>query len=435
MIPVFLLATGFIILRYTNKEKDKSESFYQLQKRKAVNSNNKEWMAMYKQAEAHLDKLRLEPKNNKSKLALATIFINEARAWGNHAYYDAAATHYIDEILATEPKNFEASVMKSLVLLSQHRFEEASAQAEATRQINPYNSFVYGVLVDANVELGNYTKAIEYADQMTSIRPDLRSYSRIAYLREIHGDNPGAIEAMKMAATAGIAGDEATAWARVQLAHLYENTGQFAQALQQYDITLADRPDYAYAIGGKGNLMLNDNKPDEAIVLFKQADGFVEDVMFKEGLAKAYRLKGDEEKATKLNKAAIKAINDHQHFASTDEKSHYHAGMELAYAFLADNNLKEAMNAAEVEYKRRPANIDVNECMAWVLYKNKKPAEALSFINNALSTNSQNPRLLCRAAVIYNANNLTEKAITLKSTALAAKPLLDSELITACNRF
>ncbi len=43
-------------------------------------------------------------------------------------------------------------------------------------------------------------------NRMVSIRPDIRSYSRISYLREIHGDIPGAIEAMELAVEAGAPG-------------------------------------------------------------------------------------------------------------------------------------------------------------------------------------------------------------------------------------
>jgi len=78
--------------------------------------------------------------------------------------------------------------------------------------------------------MGNYDTAVDKADKMVSIRPDLRSYSRISYLREIHGDNTGAIDAMKLAVDAGAAGDEATEWARIQLAKLYEHTGQLKYA-------------------------------------------------------------------------------------------------------------------------------------------------------------------------------------------------------------
>ena len=87
---------------------------------------------------------------------------------------------------------------------------------------------------------------------MISIRPDIRSYSRIAYLREIHGDIPGAIEAMKMAVDAGAPGDENTEWCRVQLGKLYEKTGKIKEAEMHYAIALNNRQNYPYALGRSG---------------------------------------------------------------------------------------------------------------------------------------------------------------------------------------
>ena len=113
-----------------------------------------------------------------------------------------------------EPNNFEALTFKALIHLSQHHFTEGLEVAERAKKINPYNAFIHGILVDANVELGNYTAAVAAADKMISIRPDLRSYSRISYLREIHGDYKGAIEAMQLAVDAGVPGEEGTEWAR-----------------------------------------------------------------------------------------------------------------------------------------------------------------------------------------------------------------------------
>ena len=428
MIPVFLLATGFIILRYTNQKDADSKKLYQLQKRKAESSNDKQWMQLYKQAEAHLDKLRISPADTKSKLALASLFIEESRAYGNHAYYDEASLHFVNDVLQTEPKNFEASVLKSVLLLSQHRFEEAKAEAEKTKQLNPYNAYVYGILADANVELGNYTSAIENADQMVSIRPDIRSYSRVAYLREIHGDYPGAIDAMRMAVSAGAPGNEATAWARVQLAHLYENTGKVQEAAIQYSLALEERPGYAYALAGTGRLLLHENKPDEAIKYFLQADAQVEDVAFAEGLAEAYSQKGDKKEVGDLNNEIIKAINNHQHSASKEDKGHFHAGMELAYAYTSIGNYEEALTNAMTEHKRRPQNIDVNECVAWVYYKKGEAAKALPFIETALATKSVLPRLLARAALIYNQNNQKDKAANLLAAALSKNPVMENDL-------
>ena len=428
MAPLFLLVTGFIILRYTNQEANAANKVYQLQKRKAESSNDKEWMRLYKQAEAHLDKLRATPADTKSKLALAALFIEESRAFGNHAYYDEAALHYVNDVLQTEPKNFEASVLKSVLLLSQHRFEEARAEAEKTKQLNPYNAYVYGILTDANVELGNYTVAIENADKMVSIRPDIRSYSRVAYLREIYGDYQGAIEAMKMAVSAGVPGDEATVWTRVQLARLYENTGQIPEARMQYSIALEERPGYAYALAGMARLLLHENKVDEGIQYFLQANEKVDDVTFSQGLAEAFSRKGDKKRVGDLNNDIIKAINNHQHITSKENNGHYHAGMELAYAYIAIGNYEDALSNAMAEHKRRPQNIDVNECVAWVLYKKGEAAKALPFIETALSTHSVQPRLLCRAAMIYNQNNQKEKAASMLSAALSKNAVMDQEL-------
>ena len=54
-----------------------------------------------------------------------------------------------------------------------------------------------------------------------------------------------------------------------------------------------------------------------------------------------------------------------------------------------------------LEYDRRPDNIDVNECVAWVYYSKGDYEKALPYIKAALKTNCKNPTLLCRAGLIY----------------------------------
>lgn len=101
-----------------------------------------------------------------------------------------------------------------------HQFEDALTAANAAYAISNHNAQLLGALVDANVELGNYAKAVEYCDMMMQLRPDIRSYSRVSYLRQIYGDNAGAIDAMKMAVESGLPGAESTEWARVILGDL-----------------------------------------------------------------------------------------------------------------------------------------------------------------------------------------------------------------------
>ena len=130
-------------------------------------------------------------------------YIQEARITGDHAYYDAAALELLDDVIANEPQNFDALCCKATVLLSQHHFSEALKVAKTALPINPNNAFIYGLMCDSYVELGQYKQAVKMADKMINIRPDIRSYSRVSYLREIHGDLKGAIIASKLAVDAG----------------------------------------------------------------------------------------------------------------------------------------------------------------------------------------------------------------------------------------
>ncbi len=106
--------------------------------------------------------------------------------------------------------------------------------------------------------MGHYDSAVANADRMVSMRPDIRSYSRISYLREIYGDYHGAIEAMKMAVDAGGPGDETTEWSGPKLGRLYEATGDLKSAEMYYTIALDERPGYAFALAGLARVAIGD---------------------------------------------------------------------------------------------------------------------------------------------------------------------------------
>jgi tetratricopeptide (TPR) repeat protein len=331
-------------------------------------------------------------------------------------------------VLARTPDDFEALTLKALVYLSQHHFAEAITIAEKAQKVGPYNAFVYGLLVDGHVEMGNYEAAVQNAEEMISLRPDIRSYSRVAYLREIHGDNAGAIEAMISAVKAGGGGDEPTSWARVQLAKLYENTGELKHAEMHYTIALDQRPDYAYAIAGLGHLAEANKEYDKAIQLYQRADSLLLDYSFKEKLAALYDRKGDTKKANALMKEVIKGMTEHAEMGEKEDDIGHYADRELAYAHVQVKDYKKALKHALAEYRRRPKNIEVNETVAWVHYKRNEYAKALPFLETALRTNCKHPALLVRAGLIYAKNGQQEKAKAVLQEALMTEPAIDLQL-------
>jgi tetratricopeptide (TPR) repeat protein len=416
---------SFTIIRYKTRQHDE---VYELKDRTGPAAQSPEWKTVRTAATQLQNEVMLKPGDVKSRLALAALFIQEARVTGDHMYYDRAAMKYVNDVLKMDTANFEALLYQSLIYLSQHHFAEGLATAQRAQRINPYNAFIYGILVDAHVELGNYTQAVENSDKMVSIRPDIRSYSRISYLREIHGDYPGAIEAMKMAVEAGVPGTEPTEWARIQLAHLYENTGDMNSAEMHYTLALEQRPGYAYALAGMGRMAMAKKEYDKAIRYYEQADTTLQDYAFKEVLVDLYRHAKQNQKAEVLAQSMIEGMSNDAQSGVQDESIGHYADRELAYACLQVNNYAKALEHALAEYNRRPLNIDVNETVAWACYHLKEYNRALPYIKEAMKTNSRNPVLLCRAGLIYAQAGERARAKTLLQEGLKNKPNIDVDL-------
>lgn len=346
-----------------------------------------------KEKVAELTKKIAEKEDVKARLQIAAIYMSEARITGEHPYYYPAILKILDGVLALDSKNFEAMVYKASVKMSQHQFAEAKEIAEKARAINPDNAYVYGVLVDANVELGNYEEAVAVSDKMQALKPSLESYSRASYLREIHGDYPGAIEAMKMAVQAGLPGSEPHCWSKKTLADLYEKTGQWKEAEMQYREILAMRPSYAFALEGLARIAKEKKEYPEALRLLEQASAIMPEFSFQEEMAEIYELQGNKKAAGEKYDEVIAMLKE-------DEVSGHTVALEMCRLYIKAGQPGKAMEYAQKEYAARPLNIDVNSALAWVCYKNGEVAKAQEYLKAALRTGSKDPELRERAAVI-----------------------------------
>jgi tetratricopeptide (TPR) repeat protein len=341
------------------------------------------------------------PANFKARLELAELYIAEARITGEHPYYYTAALKMINSVLSRDPKDrnllFYALSLKASVQLSLHRFAEGLRTAEEAVAINPHNSAIYGALVDANVELGNYDEAVKMADKMVAIRPDLRSYSRVSYLREIFGDVKGAIDAMDMAVKAGFPGNESTSWARFTLGRIYENYGNQAYAEMQYQIALMERPDYPFALEGLAGIEMNKGNMKKAEDLLKKAAGLIPEISFHVSMAKLYLKTGQKARADIETDTVLKMMAE-------DEKSGHKVDLEKAKIYLElIGDPEKALSLALNEHKIRPRNIDVNLVAVRALIALERYAEAEKYLAVASSTHSKNPELLkCKGIVEAN---------------------------------
>jgi len=424
MLVLLGLMIGFIVLFKNNKK----EEILPLKERQGAMAKGSEWAKTKENVAKLIQKISEKPDDPEPRVQLAQLYMEEARITGDHQYYDMASLRLLNSVLKKDPNHFEALCFKSMVLLSQHHFSEGLDEADKAISINGYNAFVYGLAVDGNVELGNYDDAVKNSDKMVSIRPDLSSYSRISYLREIYGDNDGAIDAMKMAVSAGFPGLEQTSWCRVQLGKLYENKGDLTNAKLEYEIALSQRPDYAYAYAGEARIEKYNKNYKQAIADIQKAQGLVNDYGFYDELSELFKLNGEPAKAKQTAEELVNKLNKDAETGNSDDQIGHYADKELAYAYLKTGNNNKAMEHALIEYNRRPNNIDVNEALAWVNYKMGNVKDADKYISVAMKTNSQNPTLLCQAGIIKSKLGDKEKGNLLIKKALSLDPYLSQDL-------
>lgn len=352
----------------------------------------KEWDQVQNSYVRYRNELVEYPEKVQPRLKLAKIYTHEARVTGEHGHYYPAALQVLDEALTRSQQNpdeqFQALAMKAGVLLSLHQFAEALAAGQEAVAMNPYNAQIYGVLVDAYVELGQYDQAVAMADKMISIRPDLRSYARISYLRELHGDIPGAIEAMQLAVDAGYPGYEQTAWARLTLGDLYAQYGEMEKAELAYERILVDRPDYPFAIAALGEMAESKGDLVTAEEKYLQAAKIIPEFSFYEKLAGLYQ---KQERTAEFNET----ISELKLMLADDQEAGHVMDLELSHLhaeLLGD--YETALEYAQRVYDRRPDNIDINQTLAYIYHKQNKPALAATHLQRAARTNSQHPELL-----------------------------------------
>lgn len=356
------------------------------------------------------------PNEVKPRLQLATIYMAEARITGEHPYYYPAVLKILDGVLSIDPRNFEATTFKASVKMSQHHFAEARELAEQARQINPNNAYVYGVLVDANVELGNYEEAVAVSDKMQALKPSLESYSRASYLREIYGNYPSSIEAMKLAVQAGLPGSEPYCWSKNTLAHLYVVTGQLDKAENEFKEILAIRPSYAFALGGQAKVQTLRKEYDKALATLDKASAIMPEFSFHEQMAEIYTLQGNKEKAVGKYAEVVKMLDE-------DAQSGHTVDLELCKLYTKTGQLDSAAYYGQKEFAKRPKNIDVNHALATVAFQKNDLKKAQEYIETAMRTGNKDPELLQQASQIALAMGNVSESKKLIAEAKKVNPL------------
>lgn len=357
-------------------------------------------------------RLRAAPNDWQAYSQLSLAYLQKARETGDPTYYQKAEG-VLDKALTLQPDDYTAISAMGELNLARHQFREALEWGQRARQLNPDRTYAYGVITDAQVELGQYEAAVETLQAMVDLRPDPSSYSRISYLRELHGDTAGALDMMQRAVTGGSPNHENTAWTRTQLANLYFNSGHLDQAEIEYRRTLADRPGYVYALAGLGRVRTAQGRIDEAIALLTEASQATPLPEFVIALGDVYLVAGQPD-AAQQQYDLVRVIQQLYQANGVD------VDLELAL-FEADHGGDPAttVRQARAAFARRPS-IQAADVLAWALYQAGDYHEARTFSEQALRLGTKDALKLFHAGMIAyhlgdeaQARDYLERALTI----------------------
>ncbi len=321
-------------------------------------------------------KIAVNRKDEHAWLLLGLSYQQRARETGDPTYYTKSQGS-LERALALDPKDsFAYSGLGSLAL-SRHRFREALALGEQAHALAPTIARNHGVIGDALVELGRYREAFHEFDVMNRLQPDLSSYSRVSYGRELRGDTAGAIKAMKLAVDAATDAKEPTAWTHVQLGKLYFNHGRYALALRETQLANQTFPEYAYGLDAQAQVEAALGRTGRAISLEREAVDLIPLPQYVALLGDLYRTTGHPALARRQY-ALIGAIERllRANGVKTD--------LEIAL-FDADHGiaLRHALALARIGERNRPS-IDGEDVLGWTLARNGECAAALPHSERAL---------------------------------------------------
>lgn len=359
--------------------------------------------------------LQLRPKDPSAYAEMATAYMEKARETGDGAFYGRAEAA-CQKALELDPDNYPARRLISWVYSGQHRFREALVAARRALASDSRDSLNYGTLGDALLELGDYEEGAEAIQKMVDLRPDVASYTRAAYVRELFGDMQGAIEIMGMAVRAASSRDhEHSAWCRVQLGQLLFNAGRLAEAEAQYQAALQIFPNYHFAFTGLGRVRAAQLRFGEALSLYQNSVDLVPTYEAVFGLADLYSyLKRPDETSRQLELLeTLERIN---------QANGVRPEAQVAM-FYADHGMKltEALNIARQQARERH-DVKTLDALAWVLYKNGRTQEALQASRQALRLGTKDPLMLYHHGMIARELGQDQKATTFLEQALAANP-------------
>jgi tetratricopeptide (TPR) repeat protein len=343
---------------------------------------------------------------------LAIALARRARETSDVNFY-TQAEEALKKSQQLAPENYEGQKLHVWLLLGRHEFAAALNAAKELNKKMPDDILVYGFMVDANVELGNYDDAEKSAQWMLNLRPgNMPALTRTAYLRELFGDIDGSYELMQMAFQGTPPTEnEDRAWIMNQMAHLDLAVGKTAEAENILQQALTIFPGYHYALGNLAKVRIVQKRYAEAVDLLQQRYKAAPHAENLYDLAVVLKLAGRTGEAS-----TAFAEFEKKSLAETMRRDNSNHELVSYYTDEANQPAK-ALEIAQREYNYRH-DVFTLDAYAWALHKNNQDAEARKQIEVALAVGIRDAKLFRHAGEIALSQGDQKSAVNYLQTSV-----------------
>jgi len=312
------------------------------------------------------------------------------------------------------PRDPDVHVGLGTLALARHDFRRALREGRTAERLGPHLVRHLAVVVDAEVELGRYAAAARALQRMIDLKPNLPSYARVSYLRELHGDLGGAVSAMRLAVSAGAGAPENVAYAQTLLGGLEVLRGRIGAARSAYATALQSFPRFLPAQAGLGRLDAAQGRYPPAI---KRLSGVVDRLPFPEHVIAL----------GEAQQAAGQAAAARDTFALVDAERRLLAAngvntdAEIALFEADHGDRRRGVRLARSAWSRAPS-VRSADALGWTLTRAGHPQQALHWARRAVSLGTRDPIVLTHAGLTAQAAGRRGTARDLLRRALALNP-------------
>lgn len=355
------------------------------------------------------------PKDSKAWIELGNALMQKARETADLSYYGHAEAVY-RKALALDARDPAALTGMAWVTSDRHEFEASKVWAGKALALDPGSNDAYGLVGDADQEIGDYDAAYAHYQKMLNIRPDLASYSRGGHLLWLTGDaHHEGVRLMVKAIDAGGPYAETTGWCRAQLGLMLYSEGHQAAAEQTLRDALTTTPNNYRVLMALGRAEAGRGDYKGAIGRYEKAVAVVPQLEAVAALGDLYALTGHPADARR--QFALAGQIDQLQKANGVK-----GGWQMSlFQANHDRDLPQALEVAREEYRTRK-NVYAADALAWCLYKSGRYSEAAAISRAALSRHTPEADFLFHAGMISAKLNNPVAAHSFLSRALRLNP-------------